>query len=78
MALTNEQKTALIEQRLQQFEADLFQHQLNLAVAADPRVNNTQAVAQSQAAIDQLTAAIEIHQQQLDSIEQQAPADQQG
>ena len=76
MALTTEQKQALIEQRLQQFEADLFQHELNLAVAVDPRVNDQQAAAQSQAAIDQLTAAIEVHEAQLAAIEQPAPAEQ--
>lgn len=67
MALTAEQKTAIIQQRLQQFEAELFQHELNRDVAV--AINNTEAAAQSNAAIAQLTTAIDIHQQQLDALE---------
>lgn len=61
MALSIEQKTEIILQRIQQFEADLYLNELNkitydaLGIEAENAENN----------IAQLQTALTIHQQQL-------------
>ena len=61
MPLSAEQKAAIIEQRLQQFEAELFQHELNKATAEALGLPTTD----SEAAIAQLTTAIGVHETEL-------------
>lgn len=61
MALTIEQKTAIIQERLNQFEQELFQHTLNKATAEALDLSTVE----SDAAITQLNTAIAVHQNQL-------------
>lgn len=65
---TAEQKTAYIEQKLQQFHAERFAHEFNLTLATDPAINDVQAAEQSRIALTQLDAAINVAQTQLDAI----------
>lgn len=59
--LTNEQKKAILEQRLAQFASEGYQHTLNKEVAKD----NPEAVAAADEALAILDKAIEIHQEEL-------------
>ena len=61
MPLSSEQKAAIIGQRLQQFEAELFQHELNKATAEALNLPTVEA----DAAIAQLNTAIGVHEIQL-------------
>lgn len=61
--LTFEQKQAIIEQRLQQFAAEKFQHELNLVTAQ--AIGDTDGEQNANAAIAQLDTAISVHEQQL-------------
>lgn len=64
--LTVEQKTALLEQRIQQFAAEGYQHTLNKQVAES---KGDEALAlSSQQSIDTLTTAIQAYQTELDSL----------
>lgn len=65
--LTAEAKAAIIEQRLQQFAAEKFQHELNRDTAV--AINNTEAQANSNMAIKQLDTAIAVHQDALNNLE---------
>lgn len=65
--ITPEAKAAIIEQRLQQFAAEKFQHELNRDVAV--AVNNTEAAVNADNAIAQLDVAIAVHIDQLNKIE---------
>jgi hypothetical protein len=65
--LTPEAKAAIIEQRLQQFAAEKFQHELNRDTAA--AIGDTDAEATATAAITTLNTAIAIHQQALTDID---------
>lgn len=65
---TVEQKTAYLQQRLQQFHAEKFAHEFNLSLATDPAINDQTAAEQSRAALTQLDAAIAVAQTQLDAI----------
>lgn len=64
--LTNEQKKAILEQRLAQFAAEGYQHTLNKEVAKD----NEDAVKAADEALAILDKAIEVHQEELAKIEQ--------
>ena len=61
--LTAEQKAAIITQRLQQFAAEKFQHELNKTTAE--AIRDTTAAATSVAAIEQLDMAIAVHEAEL-------------
>lgn len=63
MPITNEQKQAIINQRIEQFEMDIFTASLNKSVA---EFNGDVALAEThQAAIDSYQASIEVHRQEL-------------
>jgi len=64
--LTVEQKQALLQQRIQQFAAEGYQHTLNKQVA-EAKADEGLATA-SQEAIDTLSEAIEAYQTELDSL----------
>ena len=55
--LTPEQQTALKEQRLQQFAAEAFQHQINRQIAE--RIGDTEAITTADQALATLAIAIE-------------------
>lgn len=55
--LTPEQQAALKQQRLEQFAAEAFQHQINRQIAE--RIGDQEAVAAADAALATLTIAIE-------------------
>lgn len=59
--LSTEQKRSILEQRLQQFAAEAFQHTLNKQVAGD----NAEAVAAADDALAILDNAIAVHQEEL-------------
>ena len=61
--LTDEQKRSILEQRLQQFAAEAWQHQINKQVAG--ATGNTDGAAQADAALEILDAAITVHQTEL-------------
>ena len=67
--LSPEAKAAIIEQRLQQFAAEKFQHELNRDTAA--AIGDSNAVDIATTAIAQLDTAIDVHEQVLADI---APA----
>lgn len=61
MALTDEQKRGILQTRIQQFEAELYQHGLNRLTAEAVGLPTTE----SDAAIEQLNKAIEVHETEL-------------
>lgn len=65
--LNNEQKKALIEQRLVQFSAEKYQHELNRKLAE--AVNDEQAIAQADNAIAVIDTAIGLHETELASLD---------
>lgn len=64
--LTPEQKRNLIEQRLAQFAAEAYQHELNRQVAA--QLDQPELASQSEKALGELEAAITVHQTELEAI----------
>jgi hypothetical protein len=66
--LTEEQKRNLLEQRLQQFAGEAYQHELNRQIAE--KISDTESVAQSEAALATLETAITVHQEELNSLGQ--------
>lgn len=61
MALSNDQKREILTARLQQFESELYQHELNKATAEALSMSTEE----TDAAIAQLQTAIAVHEQQL-------------
>lgn len=61
--LSDDQKRALLSQRVQQFCAEAYQHELNLKLAKE--IGNTDGVAQAEDALVTLEAAITLHQEEL-------------
>lgn len=61
--LTVEQKRSLLEQRIQQFASEAYQHELNRQIAVN--VEDEQAVQQSEQALVTLEAAITVHEAEL-------------
>lgn len=61
--LTNDQKRQLLNNRISQFVTEAYQHQLNLKTAES--INNEQQIEASTKSIEILTAAINIHQEEL-------------
>lgn len=64
--LTDEQKRLILEQRLAQFAAEAFQHQINKTVAA--ATDNEDGVKAADEALVILDKAIEIHKVELDAL----------
>ena len=64
--LTGEQKHNLLTQRIEQFAAEAYQHELNRQIAA--QVNDSDSVAQCEAALATLETAITVHQEELKSL----------
>lgn len=62
--LTDEQKRSILQQRLTQFAADAWQHQINKQVAG----SNAEAVEQADAALAILDEAIAVHEAELAKI----------
>ena len=61
--LTDEQKRSILEQRLQQFAAEAWQHQINKQIAE--ATGNTEGVTVASDALTILDAAISVHQTEL-------------
>ena len=61
MALSIDQKREILTARLQQFESELYQHELNRATAEALGI----ATDEADTAIAQLNTAIAVHEQQL-------------
>lgn len=61
--LTDEQKKSILDQRLTQFAAEAYQHDINKQVAT--AAGNTEGVAQANEALGTLEAAIAVHQSEL-------------
>jgi hypothetical protein len=62
--LTTEQKKAILEQRIAQFAAEAYQHDLNKKLAKD----NKEAVTAADNALVTLEAAINLHQNELNKL----------
>jgi len=71
--LSTEQKRSLLEQRIQQFAAEGWQHQLNRNAAES--LGDTDLVAASDDAIAKISSAIEVHQAELATLPAPAPAE---
>lgn len=61
--LTDEQKKSILDQRLTQFAAEAYQHDINKQVASS--AGNAEGVAQAEAALETLEAAIAVHQAEI-------------
>ena len=61
--LTEEQKRNLLNQRIQQFSAEAYQHDLNRQVAV--AMNNPSDIEQADKALATLDTAITVHQEAL-------------
>jgi hypothetical protein len=59
--LTNEQKKAILEQRIAQFASEAYQHDINKKMAGD----NLEAIEAADSALTILDNAITIHQEEL-------------
>jgi hypothetical protein len=64
--LTNDQKRGLLEQRIAQFAAEGYQHELNKSTAQ--ATGDEQAEAACDAAIAAIVAAIELHTAKLKAL----------
>jgi flagellar biosynthesis chaperone FliJ len=64
--LTDEQKRDLLQQRLQQFAGEAYQHELNRQIAE--KVFDADAVTNSEAALQTLETAIAVHRQELEQL----------
>ena len=64
--ITNDQKKALVQQRLTQFAAEKYQHELNRQLAE--AVGDTTAIQQADDAITILDTAIALHEAELERL----------
>lgn len=64
--LTEDQKKSILEQRLAQFAAEAYQHEINKTVAA--ATDNADGVKAAEDALVILDKAIEIHKVELDAL----------
>jgi len=64
--LSDEQKKSILDQRLTQFAAEAYQHEINKKVAAD--TGNTEGVKSAEEALSVLETAISAHQSELAKI----------
>lgn len=67
--LTKEQKVNILQQRLAQFAAEAWQHQLNKQTAES--LGDTASVENADNAISIINAAIAVHQQKLDELNEE-------
>jgi phage terminase small subunit len=63
--LTNEQKKSILEQRIAQFAAEAYQHEINKKLAGD----NEEAIKAADDALAILDNAIKIHQDEIAKLE---------
>lgn len=61
--LSDEQKRSILEQRIQQFAAEAWQHQINAQIAE--AAGNTEAVEQANTALATIGDAIAVHETEL-------------
>lgn len=66
LLLTKDQKKSILEQRLAQFAAEAYQHEINKVVAAG--TDNADGVKAAEEALAILDKAIEIHKGELDAL----------
>lgn len=66
MYLNNDQKRNIIEQRLVQFSAEKYQHELNLTFAQ--AVNDTEAIKTATDSIAIIDQAITVHEAELNNL----------
>jgi hypothetical protein len=71
--LTGEQKRSILEQRLTQFAAEAYQHDINKQVALAS--NNEQGVKQATEALAILETAMTVHQNELDNLPAESSAE---
>jgi hypothetical protein len=64
--LTDEHKRNLLTQRIEQFAGEAYQHELNRQIAE--KINDSESVASSMAALVTLETAITVHQEELDAL----------
>jgi hypothetical protein len=64
--LTDEHKRNLLQQRIEQFAGEAYQHELNRQIAE--KINDSDSVAQSVSALVTLETAITVHQEELDAL----------
>lgn len=64
--LTPEQKKSILEQRLAQFAAEAYQHEINKSVAA--ATGNDEGVKVAEESLAILDKAISIHKDELDAL----------
>ncbi|MFZ9327966.1 MAG: hypothetical protein ACO24H_11125 [Polynucleobacter sp.] len=64
--LTPEQKKSILEQRLAQFAAEAYQHEINKTVAT--ATDNAEGVKAAEEALVILDKAITIHKEELDAL----------
>ena len=64
--LTHDQKQDLLNQRIQQFASEAYQHELNRQIAVS--VNDVEATANAESALATLETAINVHQAELDGL----------
>jgi len=64
--LTDEHKRSLLQQRIEQFAGEAYQHELNRQIAE--KVFDTDGVSNAEAALVTLETAIDVHQQELDTL----------
>lgn len=65
--LSSEQKKSILEQRIAQFAAEAYQHDINKTVAS--ATGNEEGVTQAEAALVVLEGAIAVHQDELAKLE---------
>ena len=63
--LSPEQKQALLTQRIEQFAAEAYQHQLNKQIAES--IGDTEAISNADAALATLETAITVYQDEMDA-----------
>ena len=71
--LTDYQKRDLLNQRIQQFASEAYQHSLNLKVAQLTGDANAEQIAQN--SIDTLDKALQVHTEELASLIASAPVE---
>lgn len=64
--LSDDQKKSILEQRLQQFAAEAYQHQINKELAL--KTGNTEGASQADAALVILEEAINLHQDEIEKL----------
>ena len=64
--LTDEQKKSILEQRMAQFAAEAYQHEINKTVAEAS--GNEEGVKASEEALAVLDKALTVHQEELDKL----------